>query len=62
MQGHDSNVILQRAGWEKINAVKNKQIISNINPDLFLRPGPRITEGLEHIHKMLFSGSGENQL
>jgi iron complex transport system substrate-binding protein len=43
-----------RLGWEKIKAVKNHRIYSDINPDLFLRPGPRLVEGLEEIYKRLY--------
>lgn len=54
MQPQALESILQRMGWETIGAVKNKQIIADLNPDLFLRPGPRIIEGLEQIHARLF--------
>lgn len=42
-----------RLGWNTINAVKNNQICADINPDLFLRPGPRIIEGLEKIYQYI---------
>ena len=35
-------------------AVKNNRLYGDIDPDLFLRPGPRLVEGLEEIHKRLF--------
>ena len=55
MQGlRGLETISQRMGWESINAVKNRRIIADINPDLFLRPGPRIVLGLEQIHSRLF--------
>ncbi|MBL7084719.1 MAG: cobalamin-binding protein [Candidatus Omnitrophica bacterium] len=47
-------LIAQRIGWRNIKAVKNGQIITDINPDLFLRPGPRIVQGLEQIHLSIF--------
>lgn len=55
MQTQESlELILQRMGWGNINAVKNRKIIADINPDLFLRPGPRIVEGLEQLHSKLY--------
>ena len=43
-----------RAGWNKIAAVKNNRVYGDINPDILLRPGPRITEGLREIYKKLY--------
>jgi iron complex transport system substrate-binding protein len=34
-------------------AIKNNQIINTINPDLFLRPGPRFIEGVRQLRKYL---------
>ncbi len=45
--------VSQRAGWNNISAVQNNQIITNINPDIFLRPGPRLIEGLEKLYERL---------
>lgn len=41
-------------GWKDISAVKNNRVYNDINPDLFLRPGPRLTEGLKEIYKRLY--------
>jgi iron complex transport system substrate-binding protein len=46
--------INKRLGWSQINAVKNNQIFSDINSDLFLRPGPRVVEGIKEIHARLY--------
>ena len=54
MQAQFSESIFKRLGWQDISAVKKEQIIADIDPDLFLRPGPRIVEGLEKIHLRLF--------
>ena len=43
-----------RLGWEEIKAVKNNRIYKDIDPDLFLRSGPRLVEGLEEIYKRLY--------
>jgi len=46
-----------RAGWNKIAAVKNNRVYGDIDPDILLRPGPRITEGLREIYKKLYEPS-----
>ena len=43
-----------RFGWKNITAVKNKRVFNDIDPDILLRPGPRITEGLKEIFKRLY--------
>jgi len=43
-----------RFGWKSINAVRNSRVIADINPDLILRPGPRIIDGLELIYRRLY--------
>jgi iron complex transport system substrate-binding protein len=44
-----------RLGWNKIKAVKNMRVYNDINPDIILRPGPRLIEGLKEIYKRLYS-------
>ena len=43
-----------RFGWKDIDAVKNRRVFNDIDPDILLRPGPRITEGLKEIYKRLY--------
>jgi iron complex transport system substrate-binding protein len=47
-------LVTRRLGWQNINAVKNKRVFNDIEPDILLRPGPRITQGLKEIHKRLY--------
>jgi iron complex transport system substrate-binding protein len=47
-------LIQGRFGWSEIDAVRNKRIFNDINPDILLRPGPRITEGLKELYKRLY--------
>ncbi len=47
-------LIKQRFGWDKIDAVKNGRVFNDINPDVLLRPGPRITRGLAEVYKKLY--------
>ena len=43
-----------RAGWNKISAIQHNRVYGDIDPDVLLRPGPRITEGLKEIYKKLY--------
>lgn len=43
--------ISARLGWQDIAAVRNNRIYNDINPDLLLRPGPRVVEGVRQIYK-----------
>ena len=46
--------VRSRLGWGEIKAVKNNRIYNDINPDLFLRPGPRLVDGLKEIYNRLY--------
>lgn len=52
-KGSPQKIMERRFGWKDISAVKNKRIYNDINPDLFLRPGPRLAEGLKEIHRRI---------
>ncbi|MDD5432089.1 MAG: cobalamin-binding protein [Candidatus Omnitrophica bacterium] len=47
-------LVESRFGWKNIDAVKNKRVFNDIDPDLFLRPGPRITIGLKALFNKLY--------
>jgi iron complex transport system substrate-binding protein len=47
-------LVATRFGWKEINAVKHKRVFNDIDPDILLRPGPRITAGLKEIYKRLY--------
>jgi iron complex transport system substrate-binding protein len=47
-------LVKQRFGWDKIDAVKYGRVFNDIDPDTLLRPGPRITQGLEEIYKKFY--------
>ncbi|MEI6831249.1 MAG: cobalamin-binding protein [Candidatus Omnitrophota bacterium] len=49
-------LVQQRFGWDKIDAVKNKRVFNDIDPDTLLRPGPRITKGLSQLYKKFYPG------
>ena len=49
-----ASAIRERLGWREISAVKNNRIYNDINPDILLRPGPRLVQGLTELHKRLY--------
>ncbi len=49
---HPGN-IKDRLGWQKLEAVKRKQVYKNLNPDILLRPGPRLVQGYNKLKKIL---------
>ncbi|HZY40474.1 MAG TPA: cobalamin-binding protein [Anaerolineae bacterium] len=50
--GVTSESVGQRAGWDKIAAVKNKAIFG-FDDNLASRPGPRLIDGLEQLAKLI---------
>ena len=52
---NDPDPVSERLGWKNIKAVRNKRIIKDINPDIMLRPSPRIVEGLEEIYRHIYN-------
>lgn len=49
-----SDFIRKRFGWGNISAVKNNRIYNDINPDILLRPGPRIAQGIIELYKRFY--------
>lgn len=52
MWGVTPESVLQRPGWESIEAVKNGNVFP-IDDNLISRPGPRLVDGLEQLAKLL---------
>lgn len=40
--------------WKQISAVRENRLYNDIDPNILLRPGPRLTKGLKEIHKRLY--------
>ncbi len=46
--------VLNRPGWGTITAVKNHQIYDRFDNNLFLRPGPRVLEGIDQLYRKIY--------
>jgi iron complex transport system substrate-binding protein len=55
MWGVTPESVLERPGWETIEAVKSNNIFP-IDDNIISRPGPRLVDGLEQIAKLLRPG------
>lgn len=49
-----AKLMRKRFGWNNVPAVKNNRIYADIEPDILIRPGPRIADGIEEVHKRLY--------
>lgn len=45
--------ILSRPGWQSIEAIRKKQVVLDIDPNLLSRPSPKLVEGAEALAKRL---------
>ena len=45
--------IMSRAGWENINAIKNKKV-TNVDNSSITRPGPRLVDALNSIYQFVY--------
>jgi iron complex transport system substrate-binding protein len=48
------NFLADRIGWSGIAAVRSGRIIADISPDLLLRPGPRLIQGVKALAERLY--------
>lgn len=58
----ESDVVAEvssRPGWEHILAVKNNRIYDNFDNSIFLRPGPRVLEGIEQLSRLIDQAEAE---
>ncbi len=46
--------LMRRPGWKDISAIRNSRVYNDINSDIFLRPSPRLADGLKEIYKRLY--------
>jgi iron complex transport system substrate-binding protein len=48
-----SDKIRSRYGWDQVAAVKNRRVYDRFDNSLFLRPGPRVLEGIEQLRTII---------
>ena len=46
--------VINRPGWSSITAVKSHQVYDRFDNSLFLRPGPRVLEGIAHLYRTIY--------
>ena len=47
IEGDARSALARRIGWGRITAVRSGAVIADLDPALYLRPGPRLADGLE---------------
>lgn len=52
-KGKMKKEITGRSGWTGIKAVKDDKVFDDLDPDLLLRSGPRLVDGLEELEKKI---------
>ena len=45
--------VIQRTGWHHISAVRHKKVFDGFDNSLFLRPGPRVLEGIAQMERLI---------
>ncbi len=48
------DIVKRRFGWSSIGAVRNNKVYNDIDPDMLLRPGPRVVDAVEALYKRLY--------
>jgi iron complex transport system substrate-binding protein len=51
--GTSSAEVNQRIGWEQLSAVQSGRVYDRLDENLFLRPGPRVTEAILVLIRLL---------
>ena len=54
VQDKSIDSVSKRPSYKNLSAVKNNKVFNDINPDIILRPGPRVAQGLDEIFKRIY--------
>jgi len=54
-EGGGEREVATRIGWSGIDAVRAGRVVTTLDADLFLRPGPRLVDGLEALARLFAS-------
>lgn len=46
--------LMERPGWGSVAAVQQRQVYDQFDNSLFLRPGPRVLEGIAQLHRTIY--------
>jgi iron complex transport system substrate-binding protein len=46
--------LMERPGWSSVAAVQHHQVYDQFDNNLFLRPGPRVLEGIAQLHRTIY--------
>jgi len=46
-------IVIERPGWQKINAIKHGRIYDKADLDIITRPGPRVLEGIDELRDFI---------
>ncbi len=46
--------VMMRLGWKGIAAIQEGRVVTDLDPDLILRPGPRIVEGVNLLFQKIY--------
>ncbi len=52
--------VMKRPGWGHLRAVQGGQVYDGFDNSLFLRPGPRVLEGVELLHRLFYPEDNGN--
>lgn len=45
--------ITGRTGWQKIEAIEKGRVYTDLDPDLFMRPAPRLIQGFQRLKEII---------
>jgi iron complex transport system substrate-binding protein len=53
-EGSSREEVMKRMGWGEISAIREGRVVDDVQQDIILRPGPRITEGIDFLYQHIY--------